>query len=68
MTKKIFRIVTIASLATLMLAGFAGCKKKTECDICGEKASCSKEEIAGEEIYICDDCKEDMNDLVNAIK
>ena len=67
MNKKIIRIAAIASLATMIMAGFVSCKK-TECDICGEEHFCSKKEVLGEEIYICGDCEDELNDIADELK
>lgn len=63
MKKLICVLLLIVVLASLL----AGCGK-FECDLCGEEKTGKqhKEEIAGEELVICDDCYETLEDLVNA--
>lgn len=69
MKKKALKVTALAGIMTLMLVGFAGCKKKTECDICGELARCSsyKSELLGD-IEICKDCKKSLEEAADALK
>jgi len=67
MKKKLARVAVVAGITTLMMVGFAGCKK-TECDFCGEEKRCSTEEFFGQEMNICKDCEEDMEDIGKMLK
>lgn len=69
MKKKALKVTALVGIMTLMIAGFAGCKEKTECDMCGEKAVCTsyKDETLGE-IEICKDCKKKLEDVADALK
>ena len=62
MKKKTLKVVVVAGLLTLMMVGFAGCKK-TECEGCGEMKSCSTYDSAllGE-VELCKDCKSEMKE------
>lgn len=62
MKKKTLKVVVVAGLLTLMMVGFAGCKK-TECEGCGEMKSCStyESELLGE-LELCKDCKSEMKE------
>ena len=59
---KLIRTAFIA-LAMVLAAGFAGCKKRTECEICGETKSCHEQEYLGQKIMICDGCKASIDSL-----
>ena len=52
-------LLVVALVATLTACG------TFKCDICGEEKSGSKhtEEILGEEVVICSDCYEEMEEL-----
>ena len=62
MKKRVSKILVIAFTTAMMAMSLAGCKK-VECDICGDKKSCTKYEMFGEEINICKDCKKDLESL-----
>lgn len=60
MKKRIVAILLVlVALSTLLF----GCKKKTECDFCGEMARCDTIKIWGEECNICDDCRAEWDEL-----
>lgn len=69
MKKKALKVTALVGIMTLMMAGFAGCKAKTECDICGEKAVCTSydDETLGK-IEICKDCEKALEDAADALK
>ncbi len=58
MKKRILKITALVSLAMLLTAGFAGCKK-TECEWCGEMKRCKTVYLSllGE-YNMCEDCEE----------
>jgi hypothetical protein len=60
--KKIALLMALVMLLSVLLCG---CIASFECDICGEDVFGRKytEEIFGEEIVYCSDCKEDMEEL-----
>ena len=62
MKRNIKKMIVGVSLASMLLAG---CQKKEECDICGEKAVCETKTILGKEEKICDECKADAEDMFN---
>ena len=64
MKRIIALVLVIASLAILLCA----CGK-FECDLCGKEKSGKKytDELLGEEITYCEDCKEDLEDLGNLL-
>lgn len=57
--KKIVLVMMV--VCTLLFA--AACGK--ECDICGEKGRGKTEEVFGKEVFVCNDCIEDMEKLGN---
>ena len=62
--KKLIIFVLVAVMALSLTSCFA----KVECDLCGEEKSKFKmntEELFGEEVNICDDCAEDLEELGN---
>lgn len=69
MKKKALKVIALAGIMTLMMVGFAGCKAKTECDVCGEKAVCSsyKSDLLGD-IEVCKDCKKQLEGAADALK
>lgn len=68
MKKKALKVTALVGIMTLMMVGFAGCKK-TECELCGEKAVCStyKSELLGD-IEICKSCKKELEGAADALK
>lgn len=64
MKKRLTKVLVLTGLLVLMTTGLTGCGKKV-CDICGEEARCKTEEVLGEEVNICKDCQEDLEDLAN---
>ncbi|MBQ9119539.1 MAG: hypothetical protein IJY09_05725 [Lachnospiraceae bacterium] len=66
MKKRIAKLTALTGLLVMVAMGTIGCKK-VECDICGEKARCSTEKVLGQEINICKDCEEDLEDIGNSI-
>jgi len=64
--KKLFgALVLVAALAMLLTA----CGK-FKCDGCGEEKSGDKHEteMLGKKVVICEDCYEDLTDLVGGLK
>ena len=59
--------VICTTLAAIMLAcsafAMTSCGEKHECDFCGEEKKCDVRTVMGEEIYVCDDCTDKINDL-----
>lgn len=64
MKKKIFAYVAIALVMAMCLVG---CKKKTECDGCGEVKKCDQYEFDGEKVWMCDDCHDTLEALNNLL-
>lgn len=60
MKKKLSRAVILASAFMMLSIGLMGCKKKTECELCGEVKKCEQYEILGEKGYMCDDCHDQL--------
>lgn len=56
--------VSLALVLTFLLVTLIGCGK-FECDLCGDEKSGKKyeEEVFGEEVTICKDCYEDLEEL-----
>lgn len=67
MKKRLTRMMVLTGLLVVVAVGAVGCKK-VECDFCGETKKCKTEEVFGEEVNICSDCEEDLEDLANAFK
>ncbi len=65
MKKIILAVLIVASL----LATLTSCGKFT-CDICNDeqRGKKHKEEVFGEEVVICDDCYEDLENLADIFK
>ena len=61
MAKKIIRIAAIVSLASLIMVGFASCKR-TKCEMCGITEFCKKKEFCGQEVYVCSDCEDKFDE------
>lgn len=59
--KKIIRVAAIVSLASLIMVGFASCKR-TKCEMCGVTAFCKEKEILGQKVYICSDCEDEFDE------
>ena len=59
--KKCSILVALVMLMSVLLCGCG----KFECDICGEEKSGKKykDEVFGQEVEYCKDCKEDLEDL-----
>ena len=68
MRKKLARGVVLVSAFMMLSMSLMGCKKKTECDVCGEVKRCDKYEFLGEEIYMCDDCHKELEALGSMFK
>lgn len=62
MKKTLRKIGAIVGLMTVMMGTLAGCGKR-ECDLCGEKEKCTKQEYFGETVYLCDTCKTQLESL-----
>lgn len=60
MKKKVFAMVLVLVILSTLLVG---CKKKTECDFCGEVARCDTIKFWGEECDICGNCLDEWNEL-----
>lgn len=60
------RIISVV-LATLTIAmsafALTSCGEKHECDFCNEEKKCEVKSVWGEEIYVCDDCMDELNDM-----
>lgn len=57
MKKKVMRIAAVIGIITMMV-GFAGCKKKTECEWCGKMAKCETVYLSMlGEYSMCEECK-----------
>lgn len=60
MKRKLVKATVIVSAFMMLTMGLTGCKKKTECDFCGEMKKCSEETFFGETVNICGDCEKDL--------
>lgn len=57
MKKKVMKIAAVIGIIT-MTVGFAGCKKKTECEWCGKMAKCETVYLSMlGEYSMCEECK-----------
>lgn len=61
--------LSVFLLVVVMMSTLAGCGKFT-CDACGKEKSGKKytQEIAGEKITLCKDCKEELDETVDALQ
>lgn len=55
--KKFKKALLLTSAVLVVALSAVGCKKTTECDGCGEEKKCSKVEVAGEKVWLCEDCE-----------
>lgn len=58
------KIVAMVLILAVLPSTLVGCKEKVKCDFCGEIARCETTEVWGEELYICDDCLDELNELM----
>ena len=65
MKEKIVRVMLVAGLMVMVLAGFAGCSKEITCSRCGQKVEVSVFYNNDNGKYWCDDCMEIMGSLFN---
>ena len=57
MKKKVMRIAAVVGIIA-MTVGFAGCKKKTECEWCGKMAKCETVYLSMlGEYSMCEECQ-----------
>ena len=66
--KRILSLVLLAVMLVTLCVSFVACGEKAECSLCEEEypvRKMEKEEIFGEEVYVCEDCMEDLEDLGN---
>ena len=63
MKKSKLTIVVMLLLVTVL--SLTACGSKKECDICGEVKSGKTTEILGEKVFICNDCRDEMNSIFN---
>lgn len=63
-------MVLLVTMSALMSLTFVGCKKKTECDSCGEVKKCGQYEATllgeSEKGWFCDDCADEMETYIKA--
>ncbi len=57
-------ILQILATILILCALLSGCKAKVECDFCNEIKRCNTTTFLGEEVYICDDCQADFDELL----
>lgn len=57
MKRKIFVLVMSVLLAAATLSG---CKQKAECRFCAEIKKCDTILFVDEEVFICDDCRNEL--------
>lgn len=56
--KKFKKALLLTSAIVVVALSAVGCKKTTKCEgICGEEKKCSKVEVAGEKVWLCEDCE-----------
>ncbi len=60
MKKKVLAVViTLLTFVAL----FSGCGNKVVCDYCGEEKKCETKRLLDEEINICDDCMDELEEF-----
>ena len=62
------KLTVVLGLTVMTVVGVTGCSKKVECDICGETKKCKTEKVLGQEVSICSDCQEGLEDLGSMLK
>lgn len=69
MKKAIKKAGLFVSMVGIMSMTLVGCAKKTECESCGETKKCYEYEASfngeTETGWLCDDCAEEMEALMN---
>ena len=56
--KKFKKALLLTSAIVVVALSAVGCKKTTKCEgICGEEKKCSKVEVAGEKVWLCENCE-----------
>ena len=61
--KKLAKVLLVVGAVVVVALSAIGCRKTTECDGCGKKASCAEYELLGEEVWFCRDCEDQINEL-----
>lgn len=55
------RILITMMCCAMIFGGHIGCGKNTQvCDFCEEEKTCQTKNVFGEEVYICDDCLDEL--------
>lgn len=57
------RVVSIILTVIFMIAMLTSCETKAKCDFCGEEKSCKTKTVLGDEIKVCNDCLDELNEL-----
>lgn len=57
------RLVKVLALTGVVMMFATGCGKTAICDICGEEGKCKTKEVFGEEVNICGDCQDGLEEL-----
>lgn len=63
MRKRLRKFAALTGVLVMVAMSAVGCKKKAECDFCGETKKCKTETIFGEKVNICSDCEEALEAL-----
>lgn len=63
--KKTMKKLSLAAMILVLTLSLFGCKKETDCSMCGEVKKCDKyvSTRTDTESYICDDCIQELEDL-----
>ncbi len=63
--KKTMKKVALVSVFVVLSMSLVGCKKETDCSMCGEVKKCDLyvSTRVDSESYICDDCIQDLEEL-----
>ena len=65
--KKVFKKVVAVVMLVGIMVGCCACGKQT-CDFCGEeKWGCEERTILGSTVYVCKDCKAELNSISDGL-
>lgn len=64
MKKKLAKSLMLIGVLAMMTFGFVACSTTT-CDICGEDKSCDTYDVLGEEINVCGDCENEIENYAS---
>ncbi len=55
--KKFKKVLLVTSAVLVVALSAVGCKKTTDCEMCEKEKKCSKVEVEGEKVWLCETCE-----------